>query len=370
MNPPPPMPQRILMTADAVGGVWTYALDLARSLGAHGVEVVLAVMGPPPSPAQRDAAARLENVSLHHAPFALEWMDDPWTEVDRAGGWLLDLADRFRPELIHLNGYAHAALPWEAPVVIVAHSCVLSWWSAVKGTPAPMAYDPYRRRVAAGLAAADLVVAPTGAMLAALAREYGPVRAGRVVPNAADPQRFAPGRKRRKIFAAGRAWDEAKNLATLDAAALGVRWPVFLAGECAHPGGGSVRFEHTICLGKLEPVSVRAHLSESLIYALPARYEPFGLSALEAGLSGCALMLGDIPSLREVWDEDAEFVAPDDVHGLAHALNALIDDAPRRRALGLRARTRARQFSQARTTDGYLDAYRACARPVSMEVAA
>ncbi len=32
---------------------------------------------------------------------------------------------------------------------------------------------------------------------------------------------------------------------------------------------------------------------------LPARYEPFGLSVLEAALSGCALVLGDIPSLRE-----------------------------------------------------------------------
>ena len=35
---------------------------------------------------------------------------------------------------------------------------------------------------------------------------------------------------------------------------------------------------------------------------LPARYEPFGLSILEAALSGCALVLGDLPSLRELWD--------------------------------------------------------------------
>jgi glycogen synthase len=48
------------------------------------------------------------------------------------------------------------------------------------------------------------------------------------------------------------------------------------------------------------------------IYALPARYEPFGLSALEAALSGCALILGDIPSLREVWLEAAPYVSPDD----------------------------------------------------------
>ena len=48
---------KILMTADAVGGVWTYALDLAVGLAPRGVEVVLAVLGPAPSPRQRAAAA-------------------------------------------------------------------------------------------------------------------------------------------------------------------------------------------------------------------------------------------------------------------------------------------------------------------------
>jgi hypothetical protein len=45
---------------------------------------------------------------------------------------------------------------------------------------------------------------------------------------------------------------------------------------------------------------------------LPARYEPFGLSVLEAALSGCALVPGDIASLRGNWDGVAEFVCPDD----------------------------------------------------------
>ena len=36
---------RVLMTADTVGGVWTYALDLARKLAGRGCEVTLATMG-------------------------------------------------------------------------------------------------------------------------------------------------------------------------------------------------------------------------------------------------------------------------------------------------------------------------------------
>ena len=42
----------VLMTTDAVGGVWTYSLTLARALGARGVGVTLAVVGPEPSAAQ------------------------------------------------------------------------------------------------------------------------------------------------------------------------------------------------------------------------------------------------------------------------------------------------------------------------------
>ncbi|MDP9034476.1 MAG: glycosyltransferase family 1 protein, partial [Myxococcota bacterium] len=38
-------PRKVLMTADAVGGVWTYAVELAGELGRAGVETVLATMG-------------------------------------------------------------------------------------------------------------------------------------------------------------------------------------------------------------------------------------------------------------------------------------------------------------------------------------
>ena len=60
-------------------------------------------------------------------------------------------------------------------------------------------------------------------------------------------------------------------------------------------------------------------MGRAAIYALPARYEPFGLSILEAALSGCALVIGDIPSLREIWADAALFV-PSDGHDapLAH----------------------------------------------------
>ena len=54
-----PVPRKILMTADAIGGVWTYALELVRALAPHGVEIALATMGGPVSPAQRKELDRV-----------------------------------------------------------------------------------------------------------------------------------------------------------------------------------------------------------------------------------------------------------------------------------------------------------------------
>ena len=51
-----PRPHRVLMTADTIGGVWQYAVDLARGLGEYGVDVTLATLGGEPSAAQRSEA--------------------------------------------------------------------------------------------------------------------------------------------------------------------------------------------------------------------------------------------------------------------------------------------------------------------------
>lgn len=356
-----PTPHRILMTADTLGGVWTYALEMARALAPHGVAIALATMGNPLTDAQRAELAACPNVELFESRFQLEWMDDPWADVDRAGDWLLEIAARFEPDLVHLNGYAHGALEWGVPVLIAAHSCVLSWWDAVKGEEAPARYDEYQCRVAAGLAAAKAVVAPTAAMMEALRTHYCAVPRRRVIFNARSAGEF-PGRTRKqpRVITAGRLWDEAKNVATLDAAAPQVGWPIHVAGDRTSPDGARAPLRHVHGLGRLTPGEMAAQLAASAVYALPARYEPFGLSALEAGLCGCALVLGDIPSLREVWGEAAVFVPPNDAPALAHALNGLIGDPARLRNYGRLARRRALRYSPRKMGDRYLAAYRAC----------
>src|SRR5690606_34197804 len=99
----PHPPERILLTTDTVGGVWTYAMELARALNQRGVAVELATMGTALSPAQRKAAAALPRTRVHESTYRLEWMADPWDDVGRAGEWLLELEASTRPDVVHLN---------------------------------------------------------------------------------------------------------------------------------------------------------------------------------------------------------------------------------------------------------------------------
>lgn len=361
MTPPGP-PRRVLITTDTVGGVWNYALELSGALGAHGVAVVVATMGPRARADQRMEAARLENVTLCESEFPLEWMSAAWKGVEAAGEWLLDLEQRFAPDLVHLNGYAHGALPWSAPTVVVAHSCVFSWWRAVRGCRPPAEWKRYAAMTRAGLHAADAVVAPTHAMLEALQEHYG-LRTGFtrsiVIPNGRDPAQFTSATAKEPfVLSVGRLWDDAKNAAALVAIAPRIAWPVRVAGSTAAPDGGERMLPNVESLGCCSRRALADQYARASIYALPARYEPFGLSALEAALSGCALVLGDIPSLREIWEGAALFVPPNDHEALREAIAELIDDPSLRQWLGVRARMRGSEFTVERMAGGYLDVYR------------
>jgi glycosyltransferase involved in cell wall biosynthesis len=345
------------MTSDTVGGVWTYSIELARALQEHGVDVYLATMGARLTSEQWREASSLSRLTVIESDYKLEWMDDPWHDVARAGDWLLAVEGKIRPDAVHLNGYCHGGLPWHAPVLMVGHSCVLSWWRAVKGEEAPPRWRRYREEVARGLRSAALVVSPSHAMLGELERYYGPFPASGVVPNFRDPRPFAPGEKQPFILAAGRLWDEAKNVAAVDAVAADLAWPVYVAGDEEFQGGKKISCMYARSLGRLGPEAMPLWFARASIFAHPARYEPFGLSALEAGMAGCALVLGDIPSLREVWADAAVYVPPNDRDSLKAALAGLIEDDVSRVEMSHRARTRALDYSPNRMVGQYLAAY-------------
>ncbi len=332
------MNRRVLMTADAVGGVWTYALELARALVPLGIETTIATMGPPPSQDSVAEARAISGLELLTSAFALEWTNDPWDDLDAAGDWLLAVEARVQPFVIHLNGFAHGALPWRAPVVLVGHSCVLSWRDAAGGDFDSAWLSRYRRIVTTGIRAADWVVAPSAAMLAELQRLYGPLRCASVISNGRSPAGFHSAVKEPFVLTGGRLWDRAKNAGALRTIAPRLAWPVVFAEQWPQP-------------------ALIDHLARASIFALPARYEPFGLLPLEAALSHCALVLGDIASLREIWDEAATYVDPEDTAALQRAIEWLIDNPDHRQQLASRARERARRYAPETMARAYVRLY-------------
>lgn len=350
------MTLHVLMTADTIGGVWTYAMELVRGLAERDARVTLATMGAALSPTQARAAAALPNLEIVESTYALEWMADPWRDVDAAGDWLLSIAERVQPDLVHVNGYAHAALPFGLPVLCVAHSCVVTWFRMVKRREPGPEWDIYRCRVREGLLAADEVVAPTHAILSDILSAYRVPVDGRVIPNGRGLD-VPRAEKQHLVLAAGRLWDEAKGLATLAACASRLSWPVCVAGATTPPGGGPTTVTGVEQLGELAPDELATWMARASIYALPAAYEPFGLSVLEAALAGCALVLGDLASLRETWGYSALYVPPGDPEALHHALESLIRDPLRRGGLAASARARALQLTPSRMAAAYRARY-------------
>lgn len=310
------------MTTDNIGGVWTFAVDLARDLKKAGIEVVLAIMGEPLTEKQ---VLQIEGIEYHFGRFKQEWMPDPWDDIEAAGKWLMGLQEKIRPNLVHLNAYTFGRYRWKAPVLMTIHSDVLSWWQAVKHEPAPAEWDTYRKKVKTGIQAARHISAPSNAMMHAAEEYYGPFLHQTVIYNGRDSETFFPAPKEKFIFSMGRLWDEAKNCRLLLEAAPRIDYPIYIAGDNRDVDSDTVP-SNVHFTGQLSTAEIAVYLAGAAVYALPVKYEPFGYTFVEAAFSGCALIGGDVDSLNEIWEEDMTYVDPDDASALASAVNQLMAD--------------------------------------------
>ena len=129
--------RRLLLTVDAVGGVWQYTLELAAALRPRGWDTVLALLGPAASRNQR-AAAVAAGARLVDTGLALDWLAPDAAAVAAVGAAVAALARAERVELVQLNQPALAAgFAADVPLVVAVHSCVATWWDAVRGGALP-----------------------------------------------------------------------------------------------------------------------------------------------------------------------------------------------------------------------------------------
>ncbi|HZF65412.1 MAG TPA: glycosyltransferase, partial [Chitinophagaceae bacterium] len=219
------------MTTDTVGGVWSYSIDICRSLASYGVEFCLVTTGAVLNKSQRDELEQLSNVTVYETDFLLEWMKDPWESIDASKEWLLRLEQAWQPDIVHLNCFAYGGLSWKAPTIAVAHSDVFSWWRNVKGEEPPAAWTEYYNRVKEGMNSVDLLIAPSRVKLKSLNSIYNLQTASKVIYNSRSSSQFTPATKDRVVFSMGRIWDEAKNVRLLIDAATCINYPIRIAGE-------------------------------------------------------------------------------------------------------------------------------------------
>ena len=337
---------RILVTADPVGETWQYGLDLARGLSRLGHETVLALTGPAPTPEQLKAAAAIPRLRLVEAGLPGQVGGETEASMARAAEAVALLAAQAEVDVVQLNSPALAGLAdFGRPVVAVVHGCIASRWKAVEGTKLPAEFEWRTELVARGLRSAGAVVAPTSAFAASVKRHYRLDSVPRTVHHGRSPLAVPNGLPHDFVFTAGRLWDQGKNFGMIDAAAARIGVPVRAAGPLAAPGGAQVLFDNIHCLGTLDDKELGHWLSARPVFVSAALHEPFGLAVLEAASAGCALILSDIPSFRELWEEVAIFVDPRDEDGFARAIGDLVGDDFERAVLGRAARERAARYT-------------------------
>lgn len=350
---------RVLVTTDAVGGVWTYTRELVTGLLQNDVEVTLVSFGALPTAAQ---TAWLDGeVDFRPVPFRLEWMQDADGDIQESSRYLEEVIAETSPDLLHLNQYCYGAVRGDVPRIVVAHSDVLSWWTQVKGEVPPSSpwFEWYRHVVQRGLSGATAIVAPSRWMLDALCGQYRVPNYSAVIYNGRDPQLFTPKLAKETLtVGVGRLWDEAKQVNLL--AGLADEFHVVIAGAGTYSGGPEPRrgAGEATFVGSQSDQQVAALLARAAIYGGTSRYEPFGLAPLEAALSGCALVLNEIPTFHEIWGEDAMYFRRDDATSLAACIRELQAAPALRRDYAQRAWSRAvSRYSADRMINEYLQLY-------------
>jgi glycogen synthase len=349
---------RLLITTDTVGGVWRFAQELVEGLLHAGDSVALVSFGRLPSVAQRAEYERLlsrwgKELSFRASDVSLEWMQDNSRCLEEGSLVLGQVAEEFEADLLHTNQFCYGAAQLPIPKIVTAHSDVLSWAHSCRGGVLEDSawLTRYRALVRQGLDGADSVTAPTNWMLRALANEFPLPPHQVVIANGRSVPTYDVGSRRLRAVTAGRLWDEAKDVALLGAVRSPM--PLVVAGEAHYDGGQPASLSGVELRGALCEPEILSLFASSAVYICTSRYEPFGLAPLEAALCGCAVVVRDIDSLREVWQDAALYF------GNAEELSALLTRLAEQPTFLYNAQRQAGEQARRYTRTNMVERYRA-----------
>jgi glycogen(starch) synthase len=402
---------RAVMPLHGVGGLERSVHDLVRSLASKGVDVTL--ITPPPGPIQRRAAVdpfasphiTLRHVSYVTFPFANR---RGTTVLDRstaypvfglrAGRLALELVRERQVDIVHgfgasVLGYALARRQERAPLVFNPQGLEeFGATASVQPIAKRLGYWPLRQAVRICSRAADRVIATDAALESTVARHLRP-RADqlRTIPNGIDlvdvggragpaDGRFvrerhgiAPGET--VLLSVGRL-EYNKGFDVLAAAlgrasrpdgplvAPGWRWVIVGSGpfkraieqRVADHGLGS----HVQFVGRATDADLHAWYEAATLFVHPTRYEGSSLVTLEAMAhrkAVVATIAGGLPDKVKP-GVNGWLVQPDDVAGLAQAIEDAAADPIRLLAMGARSREIVeREFAWAGLVEKYLALY-------------
>jgi glycosyltransferase involved in cell wall biosynthesis len=350
---------RVLLHADAVGhaipgGIGAYTRSLVTALSGR-VDVELLV--------SRSAGPLPWELPVRRSALPLRPLYASWTAVRL-------------PRTARGAGVVHATNlvlpPGGRRLVVTVHDLNVELYPAL--VPQPWR-SLYRRSLRQAVRRADVLLTSTRAVGEALQERFGV---------AADRLALTP-------FGPGLAHGAPRDDAAL--ARLGVRAPYVLSVGTLEPRKDQVTLvrafaaaglaDHTLVLagargwgaeaveraagdrvvltGAVPPEVLASLYAGADAFALPSRYEGFGLPALEALAHGVPTVVSADPALAEVTGGAALVVPVGDVEALADALRSLVSDAVLRSRLAAAGPQRAAAFSWDRTAEATAEAYRRAA---------
>lgn len=153
---------KILMTTDNFGDAWYYSTELAGKLRKKGLEITLAIIGNPLSDQQKK---QLDGIAYFNLECKLEWMKDPWPDMQIAKEWLLKIVKILQPDIVHMNTYAMGDITDNIPVIVNINFLGFNRWKAVLHKSNYSDLQFYEEKISETLKSAHMIIAPDKAMM-------------------------------------------------------------------------------------------------------------------------------------------------------------------------------------------------------------